>query len=394
MKVLFFLSNTSAYLDRIKLLRSISKRVEKFTLLIGNNDNDICFDTCKIVELAFNRGKFIKNRLVAGRTALSILNEDHYDIVHDTFGFLLPLFLRKNAYPDTRFVSSLFILNSWRVRYLWKLRDILRLYTSSTARIIFINSLIEKVLANRADYIILQSPGAYAYAIDVLPIEQSRLAWLPNNIDTDYWTPGNAVTNWQAGGCLRILNVGGGAISKGALVLVKTIHHLREMGIPATLTHAGGIFDRDRNEIMKEINQLGVKKWITFGDKVDRHALRDIYRDHDLFLYQTINDGSPRVVLEALACGLPVVASHHPGIDVIDPEEKFISFTQFDDVEAAMMKIATLSADPDLLFSISKLGRSKIDEHFSTEVVADRYIRFYEEIIQRNETNYYGMNVS
>ena len=68
MKVLFFVPNTSAYPDRIKLLINISKRIEKFTLLIGSNDNNTCIDTCNLVELAFRRGRFINNRLIAGRS--------------------------------------------------------------------------------------------------------------------------------------------------------------------------------------------------------------------------------------------------------------------------------------------------------------------------------------
>ena len=50
-----------------------------------------------------------------------------------------------------------------------------------------------------------------------------------------------------------------------------------------------------------------------FGHTNDRYKLASFYRSGDVLLYPTINDCSPNVVLEAMSCGMPVVAANSGG---------------------------------------------------------------------------------
>jgi glycosyltransferase involved in cell wall biosynthesis len=50
-----------------------------------------------------------------------------------------------------------------------------------------------------------------------------------------------------------------------------------------------------------------------FGHTNDRYELASYYRSGDILLYPTINDCSPNVVLEAMSCGMPVVAANSGG---------------------------------------------------------------------------------
>jgi glycosyltransferase involved in cell wall biosynthesis len=55
---------------------------------------------------------------------------------------------------------------------------------------------------------------------------------------------------------------------------------------------------------------LGVSERITFHGKVDHPTVMRLFRQADLFCYPTAaSEGFPKVVLEALACGLPVVTT-------------------------------------------------------------------------------------
>ena len=113
-----------------------------------------------------------------------------------------------------------------------------------------------------------------------------------------------------------------------------------------------------------------------------REKLRDIYRDSDLFLCQTINEGSPRVVLEALACGLPVIASHHPGIDILDPEGDWIAFTDFADVSEITRIVQDLRNNPSAWAQRALIARAAVVERFSMPTVARQYVELYQQLTE------------
>ena len=96
-----------------------------------------------------------------------------------------------------------------------------------------------------------------------------------------------------------------------------------------------------------------------------------------MLIYQSMNEGSPRVVLEAMGCGLPVIASNHPGIVELDPGGEYISFTDYGDIDKIVNYILSYRSNPDEFVSRLEKGRRHVLENFSTEVIAEDYVRFY-----------------
>ena len=170
---------------------------------------------------------------------------------------------------------------------------------------------------------------------------------LANSVDTDFWRPPpeHAPNKDVDDTPVRILFIGTIDRSRGALVLIEVLHLLKLRGIPATLTMVGAWERLTRGPAMDLIRQYGVGDQVLFAGWLPRSELLDNFHRHDLFLYQTNNDASPRVVLEALATGLPIIASHHPGIDVIDPEGESIAFTEYGDAERIVDLVDTFSSN-------------------------------------------------
>jgi colanic acid/amylovoran biosynthesis glycosyltransferase len=83
------------------------------------------------------------------------------------------------------------------------------------------------------------------------------------------------------------------------------------------------------------------------------------------------------VVSQALAMGLPVIATRHSGLpeQVMDGKNGFL--VDEGDYAALAMAIARLSADPTLLTQLSAAGRDHVRENYSSDAMIDRQIQLY-----------------
>ena len=140
-----------------------------------------------------------------------------------------------------------------------------------------------------------------------------------------------------------------------------------------------GIGEIDR--VKEFIQHHSLQSHVVMETGLSREQMRDRYRSADCLIYQTINDGSPRVVAEALSCGISVIASKHPGIEVLDDDNEFIKYTSFSDEIAIANEIKQLIDRPDLLQINSELGRNKMIGKFDVDVVGFQYACLYKSIV-------------
>jgi len=89
------------------------------------------------------------------------------------------------------------------------------------------------------------------------------------------------------------------------------------------------------------------------------------------------SEGMPTVILEAMACGIPVVATDVGAVreEVKDGGTGFV-VPPLDDAAIAD-RIVRLASDPDMRTAFGAAGRTRFDSDFSLDTLADRYIRAY-----------------
>jgi glycosyltransferase involved in cell wall biosynthesis len=380
-RVLFFLPTLSGYRDRALMLMEVSHGIDHMTLLVGRKDASVDlsrYPNLKIEEVGFRRRLRPLNMRRASKMAERLIGEERLDVVHDTFGTLLPLFRNKAKHQHTRFLTSLYVLMGWRLSHVFNDFSLIRLLSTKATANLFAGRWIERQITAASDCVVLQAPGLADHLVETTDVPRSRVRILTNSVDTDFWRPRDpSEESGVSGSELRLLYVGGLDFSRGLFVLIETMKLLAEREIPCRLTLVGGWGPFARKKAFELISTYGLKDSIEVFPFMSREELRDVYRDSDVFLCQTINEGSPRVVLEALACGLPVIASHHPGIDVLDPGGDFIAFTEYGDVEGIVEHIQDSLARPTDRENTSAKGRLEIEETFSSEAVASQYIDLY-----------------
>jgi glycosyltransferase involved in cell wall biosynthesis len=233
-------------------------------------------------------------------------------------------------------------------------------------------------MAQMADHVVLQAPGLIDHLASDVPSTRHKTHVITNNVDAEFWTPGPTQTPTNQ---LNLLFVGGVDHSKGFFVLLDTMAELRDRGVDAVLTVVGRPNSIAAKQVQESIQRMSLEDTVRFKDRVNREELREFYRSADIFIYQTINDGSPRVVLEALACGLSVIGSTHPGIEVLDSEKRFIAFSDFGDIRTIVKHVEDFLRDRDGWKQRATLGRKTIETEFTSRAVAQQYADFYTAIV-------------
>jgi glycosyltransferase involved in cell wall biosynthesis len=130
--------------------------------------------------------------------------------------------------------------------------------------------------------------------------------------------------------CLSLLFVGRVVPLKGLHVLIEALAALSG-SLQFHLTIVGPLYGREfggyEYRLRRLIHETGLNSKVTLvGNVNDRRVLEQYYLQADVFVLPSFTEGTPKAMLEAMAYGLPVVASRVGGIPLVvrDGREGFL----------------------------------------------------------------------
>jgi colanic acid/amylovoran biosynthesis glycosyltransferase len=189
-------------------------------------------------------------------------------------------------------------------------------------------------------------------------------------------------------GCLRLVGTGWFRWLKGWEYALLTIAELVRDGIPVSFAVLGGDPPGDppateRRRLLYTIADLGLADHVSLEGAVDPDQLRGHLQRADVFFHASLIEGLPNVVLEAMACGLPVVATDVGGTReaVTDGVEGLVVPPR--EPRAAMVALARLWRDPALRARMGAAARSRIERDFTLDEQTRRYEALYREVVAR-----------
>lgn len=163
-----------------------------------------------------------------------------------------------------------------------------------------------------------------------------------------------------------IIYVGYLRYAKGIDTLIKVIKRLEERHFNYQFHIVG---DGDMYSTLHAlVSELKAENHIHLHGHIDnRDKLLSLLRSSDLFFFPSLSEGSPRVVIEAMSQGCPVLSTPVGSLPGCFEADKDILFFPFKNATIATNKILEISEDLEMLTRLRDCAYQKVSEKFTME---------------------------
>jgi len=136
------------------------------------------------------------------------------------------------------------------------------------------------------------------------------------------------------------------------------------------------------------MRSLGVDSSTTFTGPLPHPAVANLMRQSRLLCLPSHGEGTPNCVMEALACGLPVVATRVGGIPDIVEHEKTGLLVDKGDVDGLAATLITLLGDHGQCTRMGQAAQVFAREHLDARKTIDRLVTLYNNLIHSKSALY------
>lgn len=286
---------------------------------------------------------------------------DHLDIYHAQF--IIPPFLKcktVTTIPDIAFEHVPEMFPSYQ-----------RLWSRTLIR----------HSARTADHILTVSDYSKRDLIDTYKLPPERITVTPLAASTEFFPQNKDESRERISHKYHIrapylLYVGRLQGRKNLPTLVNAFTHLRRAGCEHQLVIAGGT-DTLSESLMTAINRSGVASEIILPGYIAAEDLPDLYSAADVFIYPSLYEGFGLPVVEAMACGIPVITSRNSAMAEVAGQAATL-IDPLDDIDVAQV-ISKLLSNAALRRRLSDAGLAR-STTFSCHRMAEQTLRVYQQL--------------
>ena len=246
-----------------------------------------------------------------------------------------------------------------------------------------------------ADHYLSVSPGLTEHYL-AAGLPSDRIQQAPNGVDAERFrpaTPGERMALRTALGLPLdrplVLFVGVMSQDKQPHVLFDAWLQLqRDPALRSTLVLVGATsprqFEADQGlaeDIRRRADEAGCGDRVIFVPPTNQ--IHDYFRAADVYAMPSIREGLPIALLEAMACGLPCVASRLPGAtDVMIEDDVNGRLVPPQDTAALASALGTVIANPDAAARMGAAARRTVEERYTMQRVADIWLATYLRVLK------------
>jgi len=226
------------------------------------------------------------------------------------------------------------------------------------------------------------------WLVDKIGIRPDRVTQIYNGADSDKFRPSLCnrdrvgPAGFLAANSFVVGTVGRMQSVKDQLTLGRAFLHLIQTQPEARersrLVMIGdGPLREEAQKLLREAG-AGTLAWLP-GERDD---IPEIMRSLDLFVLPSIAEGISNTILEAMASGLPVVATHVGGNPELVEQGRTGMLVPPSDPIAMAEAIRAYLFDPAILIRHGQAGRKRAEEKFSIESMVNGYMAVYDEVLR------------
>ncbi len=228
--------------------------------------------------------------------------------------------------------------------------------------------LLERLVLRVADRAIVTTERARGYIVARYHVPSERVCVIPNHVNTRLFAPDGAPREKGL-----VCFVGRLSPEKNLPALIEAMRDIPNARL--RLIGSGGELDRLRDQAQRH----GVQ--VEFSGSVPNHDLPALLNRAELFVLPSRYEENPKSLLEAMACGLPVIGSDVDGIrDVVRHGET--GYLCGADAASLHDAIRTLLRDAELRRHLGEKARQQIVESNSMEAILGRELGVLAEVLE------------
>ncbi|QOY92299.1 glycosyltransferase [Paludibaculum fermentans] len=234
---------------------------------------------------------------------------------------------------------------------------------------------INRFLLRRVERVVAVSP-AIAAGLLAEGIDETRIATIGNGVDAARFELPH-----QPEGVPVVGIVGRLIREKGPYILLEAARRI--IGeYPKTLFVFVGD-GPERVELERAAAEAGLADNVQFAG--ERSDMPEVYASFDVFAQPSFSEGMPMTVLEAMAAGLPIVATSVGAIPSLLGESERGLLCPPGDAAALAGQILRILRDGDLAARLGAAARQHLRAHYSAEAMARQYLALYGELRRGHE---------
>lgn len=234
---------------------------------------------------------------------------------------------------------------------------------------------IGRWLIHQSDHIVAVSNAVMRSAVS-LGASSSKVSVVPNAVDTEEFRPAR---NKERNEVIRVALVGRLVWNKGPQYLVEAapsiLHDFDH--VEFLIVGDGPMLE----QLQERVRSLGAERHFRFMGLVPN--VSEFMQKVDILVRPSLTDGMPLTVLEAMACGVPCVASKVGGTPEILTDGGTGFLVEPKNIEQLSSRISALLSDPRLRTAMGRRAREFAERYYSWPRVAQRMIEIYRNVADK-----------